>query len=88
MSSDQRPLKQKTAYSFTSFIHAFIHSFVPQLVTKNLLCSGTELATGATRKIKHHPRGAGGENESEQGSYRQLEYVSKVLYKYRQVQLL
>lgn len=31
---------------------AFTHSSLPQLVTENLLCAGTEPATEATKKIK------------------------------------
>ena len=39
-------------YSFIPLIHSFIHS-IPQLVTENLLCVGSELAPGVAKKLKY-----------------------------------
>lgn len=74
------------AYSFTT-LHSFIHSIL-QLVTENLLCVGSELATGGIKIIKYstHEELMGKMKESREVE-RQLEYICKRLYKYRQVQV-
>lgn len=57
-------------------------------MTENLLCVGSELATGGIKKIKYstHKKLTGKMKESREVD-RQLECICKWLYKYRQVQV-